>query len=281
MKNLILRSITGIVYIAFIVGGIMMPLPAMWVLVFVLAVGAMCEFHKLTAKLGAFENQPLLVYDTLGVLALALLPAMTQAPKSHIATVVCLLFVLFYVLSRPILSLYNANMKESLVNLSFGIFGLAYVGLPLAAMGWIGLMVGGPWILLGMFILIWLNDTGAFVIGSMIGSRRLFERLSPKKSWEGFVGGLVFCIIGAVVYYYCAKAHLPVGISVVEMGIYGAVVSVVATWGDLFESMLKRAAGVKDSGNILPGHGGVLDRIDSFLFVSPATLLYIALALMI
>ncbi len=159
--------------------------------------------------------------------------------------------------------------------------GLLYIGLPLAMMGWIGLMGNGHgrWILLGMFILIWVNDTGAFVIGSMMGSKKLFERLSPKKSWEGFIGGLVFAVIGEWSTIIIVHVHLPETVSVVEMGIYGALVSIASTWGDLFESMLKRAAGVKDSGSLLPGHGGVLDRIDSLLLVLPVTFVFMSVAI--
>lgn len=277
MKNLLLRSVTGIIYVAVIVCGIMLDSPAMWVLIFLLALGASSEYHHLTSKLGATENSPLLFFDTLGVMAVSLLAAAATGPTG-IGVLSMVMFIVLYLLSRPIVALYNTDMKTGLVDLAFAILALAYIGLPLGCMGWMSLMAGGKWILLGMFVLIWLNDTGAFIIGSMLGSRKLFERLSPKKSWEGFFGGLVFCVIGAVVYYYCAKGHLPARISAVDMGVYGALVAVVATWGDLFESMLKRAAGVKDSGTLLPGHGGVLDRIDSFLLVSPATIIFMTLA---
>jgi len=260
----------------------MLPYPALWMLVALLAIGACHEYHRLTVKLGALENTGLSVFDTLGVLAVALLPAITTLHDTSIIFALLVLtgvFILLYLLSRLVVSLYHADMRTSLVSLAFAMLKLVYIGLPLAAIGFLSLVKGGSWILLGMFVLIWLNDTGAFVIGSMIGSKKLFERLSPKKSWEGFFGGMVFCVIGGVVYYYCARTHLPTMLSAVDMGIFGAVVSVVATWGDLFESMLKRAAGVKDSGNLLPGHGGVLDRIDSLLFVAPVTLLYMWIAL--
>ncbi len=278
MKNWLLRTATGLVYIAFIVCGVMLQSPAMWIMIFLLALGATSEFHRLAAKLGAAENPMILFYDTLGVLIAALLPS---AAGSVSALSSMALFIVLYLVSRPVISLYVHDMKVSLRGLAFAMLGLLYIGLPLAMMGWIGLMGNGHgrWILLGMFILIWVNDTGAFVIGSMMGSKKLFERLSPKKSWEGFIGGLVFAVIGGVVYYYCAHAHLPATVSVVEMGIYGALVSIASTWGDLFESMLKRAAGVKDSGNMLPGHGGVLDRIDSLLLVLPVTFVFMSVAI--
>lgn len=280
MKNLVLRSITGLIYVAVIVCGVMLPHPALWILIFLLALGANSELHRLTAQLGSFENPTLLFYDTLGVVMVALLPSATNSQPTLMTM---LLFILLYLLSRPIVSLYHTDMKASLRNLAFGMLAVLYVGLPLGMMGWTGIMCGesGKWILLGMFILIWLNDTGAFIIGSMLGKNRLFERLSPKKSWEGFFGGLIFCVIGGVVYFYCTQPHLPASFTAVKMGVYGAIVSAVATWGDLFESMLKRAAGVKDSGKMLPGHGGVLDRIDSLLFVAPATFIFVVIALSI
>ena len=126
-----------------------------------------------------------------------------------------------------------------------------------------------------MFVMIWLNDTGAFLVGSAIGSHRLFARLSPKKSWEGFFGGFAFSIIAG----YLAHSLLPeyfAGYSANALGLLGAIVSVISTWGDLFESMIKRQMGVKDSGNLIPGHGGILDRIDSLLFVAPATFIFVS-----
>lgn len=116
-------------------------------------------------------------------------------------------------------------------------------------------------------VCIWSNDTGAFLAGSTFGKTRLFPSVSPKKSWEGFWGGMVASVVAAVLLgYWISATPLPI----TSLALMGIVISVTASWGDLFESMLKRQAGVKDSGNIIPGHGGILDRIDSMLFVFPA-----------
>ena len=129
--------------------------------------------------------------------------------------------------------------------------------------------------------MIWLNDTGAFCVGSLIGRRRLFERISPKKSWEGFYGGLLFSIIAGIVAGsplladHCTASLHNANFTAVSLGILGLLVSIMSTWGDLVESMIKRTLGIKDSGHLLPGHGGILDRIDSLLFVAPATLLFL------
>jgi phosphatidate cytidylyltransferase len=121
-----------------------------------------------------------------------------------------------------------------------------------------------PWLVMAFFAMVWVNDTGAYLVGVTIGKRRLFPRISPKKSWEGFIGGVLFTI------------GLSYGISLYIDGypmflwlVAGLVVSVFGTMGDLTESMLKRAMDVKDSGSILPGHGGVLDRFDAVTFAAP------------
>ena len=125
---------------------------------------------------------------------------------------------------------------------------------------------------LALFVFIWLNDTGAFLVGSMIGKHRLFERISPKKSWEGFFGGMVFAMLASQVFAYIDSEiawYNWLGLSV--------VIVIFGTWGDLVESLLKRTLGVKDSGKILPGHGGMLDRFDSVMLAIPAAYMYIRL----
>ena len=114
-------------------------------------------------------------------------------------------------------------------------------------------------------------------MGSKIGKNRLFPSLSPKKSWEGFFGGMLFSVISTTLLAYFLDVFM---FDVITRGIIlGIVISIFATWGDLFESMLKRNAGVKDSGSLIPGHGGILDRIDSMLFVIPITTLLVYFSL--
>jgi len=126
--------------------------------------------------------------------------------------------------------------------------------------------------LLGFFVIMWSNDVFAYLVGSKIGKHKLFERHSPKKSWEGSIGGFIFAIIAAFILsiFY---THF----SVVEWISLGAIIAVTGTFGDLAESLLKRNSGVKDSGTIFPGHGGVLDRFDAVLFASPFVFVYLNL----
>lgn len=127
-----------------------------------------------------------------------------------------------------------------------------------------------PILPLSIFIFNWVNDTGAYCTGMLLGKHKLFERISPKKSWEGSIGGAVFSIIAAIIL-----AHFFTFLSIgIWIGL-GLTVVVFGTWGDLTESLMKRTLGIKDSGNILPGHGGMLDRFDSTLMAVPAAVVYL------
>ena len=135
------------------------------------------------------------------------------------------------------------------------------------------------WLLpLSLFIFLWTNDTGAYCSGSLLGRHKLFPRISPGKSWEGSIGGAVFVIIAAAIIYFLNVGQtdgLVAGMPLWQWLGLGLVVVVFGTWGDLVESLFKRTLGIKDSGNILPGHGGMLDRFDSSLMAIPAAVVYL------
>jgi phosphatidate cytidylyltransferase len=131
-----------------------------------------------------------------------------------------------------------------------------------------------PYLIIGVFILIWVNDTFAYLVGKNFGKRKLFEKVSPKKTIEGFVGGFVFAIFSSFFI-----AHFFTFLSTFEWFILSLIVGVFGTLGDLIESKFKRIAGVKDSGKIMPGHGGLLDRLDSFIFVVPYIFIFLKLML--
>lgn len=154
------------------------------------------------------------------------------------------------------------------------IYLIGYIILPFAIMTKIPFGKSGynPKILISIFILIWTNDTFAYIVGKSIGKTKLFERISPKKTIEGFVGGVFFAVIASylVSKYYIEIAEGKIFIWV----IIAVIVGVFGTIGDLIESKFKRIAGVKDSGKIMPGHGGILDRLDSVIFVAPIVFLF-------
>jgi phosphatidate cytidylyltransferase len=132
--------------------------------------------------------------------------------------------------------------------------------------------VYNPLPVLMIFVFIWLNDTGAYLTGTLMGKHRLFQRISPLKSWEGFGGGL-FVVVAASLCFACFYKEL----TWYQWLIFAVITVVSATWGDLMESLLKRTYGAKDSGKILPGHGGMLDRFDSAILASPSVYVYFEL----
>ena len=126
---------------------------------------------------------------------------------------------------------------------------------------------------LSIFIFLWVNDSGAYCVGSLIGRHKLFPRISPGKSWEGSIGGAVFVLAAAyAISYFLDEEQMLTMPAWLGLGL---VVVVFGTWGDLVESLFKRTLGIKDSGNILPGHGGMLDRFDSSLLAIPAAVVYL------
>jgi len=183
-----------------------------------------------------------------------------------------LLPIAVYLLLRTIVQLYRPQ-QNAVHSLERSFFALGYIALPMSLLNCI-MSITAPRLLLGMFIFIWLYDTGAYCVGMLLGKHRLFERISPKKSWEGVIGGIAACVLGAFATHY----YLDEFFQVPDLGTWvglSVIVAVFATFGDLVESLIKRTVGVKDSGNILPGHGGILDRIDSLLLVAPAVLIYL------
>lgn len=170
-----------------------------------------------------------------------------------------------------VFEIYSSD-KNTLENSGLSVLGFIYIAAPFSLMNFIihNLVDGQtnifyPWILVGVYLIIWANDSFAYLFGTTLGKHRMFERISPKKSWEGFIGGAVFALIIGIV-----NAVLFQTLSMFSWIAIAALTVIFGTLGDLFQSKLKREIGVKDSGNILPGHGGFLDRLDSLLFVIPA-----------
>ena len=170
-----------------------------------------------------------------------------------------------------ILELFNTKNKP-FSGLGTSVVGALYIGTPFALMHSLAFYHGGYHfqLPLAVFILVWINDTGAYLSGVTIGKHKFFERISPKKTWEGTIGGFVFTLLGS--YVISLFWH---DLSMVQWLFFGGVISIMSVLGDLLESMFKRSIGVKDSGSILPGHGGFLDRFDAVIFALPMAVFYI------
>jgi len=177
---------------------------------------------------------------------------------------------------RFVILLLKSRSKTAIIDISITIAGALYLAIPFVSLLHIGILdTFNPenfiWeVPLTIFILTWVNDTGAYLTGRTFGKHKLFERISPKKTWEGSIGGLLFTILGIVVIYQFWPSftiNIWIGVAV--------LVSIFSNLGDLMESAFKRNAGQKDSGTIMPGHGGILDRFDAILLTAPVVLAYL------
>lgn len=272
MKKLFTRAISGAIYVALIVAVLASGCNWAFLSIFTLfTILGVNEFHNLINHDGSMggSHRLLRVIDIFGAAGLfialhfSLLPGVTRN--------YWLPALLAYIIVRLVAQLY-ARAANHLHCLAQSMLAMTYVALPLSLINLIYFNYS-PLLLLASFIFIWINDTGAYCVGSLLGRHRLFERISPKKSWEGFWGGMAFCIAAAWLLHWLG--FFPQGWSLAPAVGFAITASVFATWGDLVESLIKRTLGVKDSGNIMPGHGGILDRIDSLLLVTPASLLYL------
>ena len=193
-----------------------------------------------------------------------------------VAGFVELKWMLLNFLSLPLLMIWELYRKKKhpFVNVSMTLLGFVYASLPFTLLVF-AVYAGGkyePGLPMGLFLILWANDTGAFAAGKTMGKRKLFERISPNKTWEGFFGGLIL----ACVFGYLSSYLFP-NIATVDWFVISIIVVVAGTLGDLIESLFKRSIKIKDSGSVIPGHGGFLDRFDGLLIALPIVVMYMLL----
>lgn len=276
MSTFTTRLISGTVYVALIVLVLLLSMVwGLWILLSFFAVAGIIEFNRLTGV-----NRPYIfriVLDCAASVWLLYATAQYGMAISHgLAIFLPYLLYLLYVVCRSTFLPHQAMLPS----LSNSLIGQLYIAVPLALTIRLTLVVDpfssmtqfNGLLLLAIFIFIWVNDTGAYLVGSRWGKRRLAPNISPKKSVEGSIGGLLLVLLSAVVLRLLLFPEL----SWLRILLIATVVAVFGTIGDLFESSLKRQAGVKDSGKLIPGHGGILDRIDSLLLAVPAVYLLLA-----
>ena len=276
MKNFIVRTITGVIFVAAIVASFLRP-EAM-VLLFSIVTGlTVWEFTGLVnERPGVTVNRFICT-----VAAVYFFYAMTYfcsdlyggAAKSvvfipYLVTVVYLLVAELYLKQEdPIEDWAYTMLSQMYIALPFSLLNvLAFTATPSGQVAFNTLLP------LSVFVFLWVNDSGAYCVGSLIGRHKLFPRISPGKSWEGSIGGAVFVLAVAYAISYFLDGVM---LTTIEWLGLGLVVVVFGTWGDLVESLFKRTLGIKDSGAILPGHGGMLDRFDSSLLAIPAAVVYL------
>lgn len=261
MSESLTRAISGIVYIALLLGATLLSPITFKLLFAIFLLVAVYEYCKLAHT----NNKLPFAIAGLGLFLFGIY----AVPHVYTNLLVCAaaLFVAIGLLA----DLFSNRPTQPKDNLGKIVKLIGYVIIPFLLIIKLPFLTAeyNPFVIIGMFIMIWANDTFAYIVGKTIGKNKLFERISPKKTIEGFIGGVVFTVAGAYILslYYTFLSPLQ------WMG-FAAIVAVFGTLGDLVESKMKRVAGVKDSGNIMPGHGGILDRLDSVVFAIPFLFLY-------
>ncbi|MCF8296557.1 MAG: phosphatidate cytidylyltransferase [Saprospiraceae bacterium] len=270
MSNFFTRTLTGIAFVAVMVFSICWN-QFVFISVFQLIVLlGIWEFYKMV-ETNNVKPQKLsgLIIGSIVFLLLSFVSAKILSPQT-------LLFIIPAVLFVFIIELYRKT-TSAISNISYTILGIIYVAFPLALLNFffnprMQAELFTYKILLGYFIILWLNDTFAYIFGKWLGKNRLFERISPKKSWEGSIWGAIISLIVAYVI-----SLFFIDLSMLQWLGMAAIIVVFGSFGDLVESMFKRNVDIKDSGNILPGHGGILDRFDGVLFSAPFVFVYLTL----
>ena len=270
MSNLLQRAITGTFYVLSVIFAIYIHPIVCAVYFFVIAIVGLNEFYFNSKKISLKPN--IILGNALGVLTyLYILSCPSCEERLSLYLRSCLILILLLLL---IFKLFDTKTKTQFTDIAYTLLGVLYVVVPLALTNLILSIKGdfSPMILMSIFIFAWCNDTFAYLTGRKIGKHKLFERISPKKTWEGAAGGVLSVIIAALIISFCSDI-----LTFADFVVIALLTSLVGTFGDLTESMFKRQVGVKDSGKILPGHGGILDRFDILLLVLPVVYLYLTL----
>jgi phosphatidate cytidylyltransferase len=278
LSNFLRRTLTGIWIVIFIIGGFWLHPVSFFLTGLIILAGTQYEYYLMIRNTGVRPQMIPGMVTGISAYVLSTLIAAKFIPQNYFLVLIpmvalIMVFELYRKQEKPFDSLAHTFFSVLYTALPFSLF-------PFSAFSRSGLdsllphssVVFSPGIVLGFFLLLWANDTGAYLVGITFGRNRLMERISPKKSWEGFFGGLV---IAAAVGWLLA-----VRLGVLDKTgwiIVSVIISIAGTYGDLVESMLKRSIGVKDSGTIMPGHGGFLDRFDSVIISFPLVYLYISL----
>lgn len=293
MSNLVKRTLTGILFLVVLIGGMMWHILSFGLLFFSVSVLTTTEFCQIMNKREGVQVNTLMTSLASAFLFLGFFVYSLNLSSGIIF--MPYLLILIYLL---VAELYR-KQTDPIRNWACTMFSQLYIALPFALLNMLGSttaitgMSSRFWLFpLAMFIFLWSSDTGAYCVGSLLHNvfpAKLFPRISPNKSWVGSIGGGVLAIGMAVLVWWLTRPDMEAllaGKDTLSLPVFSLltlpkwiglalVVTVFGTWGDLVESLIKRTLGIKDSGNILPGHGGMLDRFDSALLAIPASTIYI------
>lgn len=265
MNNFTKRALTGTVFVTVLLGCTYWSQTSFAILFFIISILGVWEFYGLAEKTNARPQKITGTLVAASVFISTVLVAMGYFTPSFLLINIPLIFSVF------IAELYS-KASDPFKNIAFTLIGVVYVAVPFALLNFITLVDGNYTyqMLFGFFFILWSNDTGAYLAGSALGKNKLFARVSPGKSWEGSIGG---AILSFIVAFFISGWFT--SITMFDWMVIASILIVIGTLGDLVESLFKRSIGVKDSGTILPGHGGILDRFDSLILASPFVFTYL------
>lgn len=265
MNNFIKRVVSGFLFVVILTGCIFLHPIAFFILFFAINILGLIEFSQMARRTEVYINKPIYLICGSMLFTAGFLDAYIGYRDGYLWC-----FITSFTLG--IWELYRKK-GNAFQNIAFAYYGLLYLSVPFTLLIYLPYMTKGEWrpeIIFFPFLLVWLNDTFAYLFGSQFGRHKLFPRISPKKSWEGAIGGGLVTI-GAALFI----APYLEGLTILNNIFIACIVVVFGIFGDLLESMFKRSIEIKDSGNIMPGHGGILDRFDAIVFVIPAIFVYL------
>ncbi len=260
------RAISGLLFVVILTACIFIHPLCFFALFFIINIIGILEFAHMAQVISIRINRPMCIICGCLLFTAGFLHNYTGHREGY----------LIFLIATFILGIWELYRKHThaFQNLAFGIYVLFYFTLPFTLLIYFPYMCSGRWqpdIIFFPFLLVWFNDTFAYLFGSKFGKYKLFPRISPKKSWEGAIGGGLTTIAAGL-----ALAPYIDGLNIINAAVISVIVVIFGSFGDLIESMFKRCIEIKDSGHIMPGHGGVLDRLDSILFALPVIFVYLA-----
>ena len=279
LKNFIVRTLSGAVMLVVVLGAILASEWSFIALMAVITLGGIWEFYNFAQKAGYQPMKLLGLFGGMMIFAIAIslfvLFATKDSTNDSLFAIIFGMAIITLLLLVPLMFICELYRKSPtpIANIGSTLMGMLYVAFPLSLLILIPALLGNgvwnPWIVIFYIFIIWANDVFAYLFGITLGRHRLFERISPKKSWEGFFGGL----LGAMAMGYVASLVLEAD-AMTWIGL-ALVAAIAGVFGDLVESLFKRSVNLKDSGNFIPGHGGWLDRFDALIFSAPFAFVYV------
>ncbi len=273
MNNFWKRTITGLSMVFLILAALYLDRFFFAAIFLVVVILGLLEFYTITVT---EECKPQKLTGTiLGIIIYLTVTGLFLFLEQHILIIGISLVLMLPILLIPVIVELFRKKDKALINAAVTIFGLIYIALPISLLNMMNDPIGGtvfhhfPAYLTAYFLITWIYDTGAYLVGKSFGRHKFFERISPKKTWEGTIGGVVIAIAAATGFFFITE-----GIQLIHLLILTLLVILFGTFGDLSESLFKRSLNLKDSGNILPGHGGILDRFDTIFISAPFVFLY-------